>query len=319
MSEIHANTKIRKQSHNNVTWVDVESPGHEALAELEHDYSLHPMHLHECVQKVQHALVEREDNYLFLVLHVPVQTAHTDKLHITQIGVFLGKNFLVTVRGGASPCITDPFEVCNLSADKAEEYFKRGAAYLLYRVINYLLSDISEMTDDVNNELDGIEDIVFDNTASDAMRIGRVRQKIVRLSRIIGPKRFLFQDLTEQIDSFTGQNMAKYYAINTKMVNKLWEEVEEAKETVEVFKDADFTTSTEKTNRILAVLTLIFTFTIPVSVVAALYGMNVLLPGGIETGAWTFWGKYTSFIVIILASTGIALGMYWYFRKKKWF
>jgi magnesium transporter len=309
----------RKQTHNGVTWVDVENPTSASLEELGRGYSLHPMHLKECTQKVQHAQVEREDNYLFLVLHVPVLTEHVDKIHISQVGVFLGKDFLVTVREGASPCTTDLFETCKLSATKAEEYFKQGSAYLLYRVINSLLNDISSMTDDVNNELDEIEDIVFDNKDSDSQRIGKVRQKIVRLSRLIGPKRLILQDLSGQIDAFTGQSVAKYYSNNTKMVNKLWEEIEEAKETVEIYKDADFTASTEQTNKTLAILTLVFTFTIPVTVAGTLYGMNVLLPGGLEAGSWTLFGRYTTFILLVALSAAAALGMYWYFKRKKWF
>jgi Mg2+ and Co2+ transporter CorA len=40
--------------------------------------------------------------------------------------------------------------------------------------------------------------------------------------------------------------------------------------------------STEKTNRILSVLTILFTLSIPATVIGAIYGMNVHLPGGID-------------------------------------
>lgn len=314
-----SNSAARQQKHDGVTWADIEGPDAEGLAELERSFGLHPMHLREALQKVQHVQVEREAKYLFMVLHVPVLTTHTDKIHTTQVGVFIGRDFLVTIRTGASPCITDLFEVCNLSPEKADDYFKEGSAYLLYRLVSSLLSDISDMADDINNELDEIEDLVFDSKGSDALAIGKVRQKIVRLSRVIGPKRFILRDLAEQIDSFTDHDVAKYYSNNTKLVNKLWEEVEEAKETVEVYKDADFTTSTEQTNRILAILTLVFTFTIPITVVGTLYGMNVLLPGGLSAGDWLFWGRYTTFIIIVAVSMGGALGMYMYFKHKRWF
>src|SRR6185437_12330235 len=156
-------------------------------------------------------------------------------------------------------------------------------------------------------------------SGSDAQEIGKMRQKIVRLMRVIGPKRAVFEDLTEQIESFAGHDMAKYFSNSTKTVNKLWEVIGESKETVEIYKDADFTISTERTNQTLTVLTLIFTFTIPVTVIGALYGTNVLLPGGIEAGSWTFLGPYTAFIVLIALSALTAIGMYAYFKKKKWF
>jgi magnesium transporter len=113
--------------------------------------------------------------------------------------------------------------------------------------------------------------------------------------------------------------VARYYASNVKLANKLWEEIEEAKETVEVYKDADFTSSTEQTNRILAILTLVFTFTIPVTVVGTLYGMNVLMPGGVLAGNWLFLGRYTTFIVLLVVSALLAVVMYYYFKRRKWF
>jgi magnesium transporter len=312
------NNEYRAQSHNDVTWVDLENPAADILADLEKTYDLHPIHIRESLQKVQHLRVEREENYLFLVLHVPVIIGQKEKIHTSQVGVFLGKNFLITIRSGASPCITDAFEVCNLSSEKAKDYFK-SAPFLLFRLIANLLNNISDMADDLNNELDEIEDLVFDNRNSDSQRIGKVRQKIVRLSRVIGPKRLVLHDLAEQIGDFDKPDMVKYYRGNYKLASKLWEEIEEAKETVEVYKDADFTSSTEKTNRILAILTLVFTFTIPVTVAGTLYGMNVLLPGGVQTGEWTFWGRYTTFIIIVAGSGAVAGVMYWYFKRKKWF
>ena len=175
------------------------------------------------------------------------------------------------------------------------------------------------MIETVDVELDEIENVVFENSSSDAQRIGRLREKIVRLRRLIGPKRILLEDLTEQVGTFIGTELTHYYVNNVKTVNRLWERVEEAKETVEIYKDADFITSTEKTNEILAVLTLVFTFTIPVTVVAGLYGMNVPLPGGVTSHVWTFLGRYTTFELALSISILAALGMYAYFHKKKWF
>jgi magnesium transporter len=233
------------------------------------------------------------------------------------VGIFLSKEYVITVRTARSASIANLFDESEGSA--GSESFKHGAGYLLYLIIHNLLQEISVMTEDVIGELDEIEDLVFDNNASDAQRIGKVRQKIVRLMRIIGPKKIILQDLAEEIRPFAGRDMAKYYSINTKTANKLWEVIEEAKETVEIYKDADFTTSTEQTNEILAILTLIFTFTIPITVLGTLYGMNVPLPGGNEVGAWTFLGTYTTFVILVSLSLALAAGMYLYFKNKKWF
>jgi magnesium transporter len=126
-------------------------------------------------------------------------------------------------------------------------------------------------------------------------------------------------ELAPIVNNIGKENLSRYFSNNAKNANKLLETIEEAKETIEIYKDADFTASTEKTNEILAVLTLIFTFTIPPTVIGTFFGMNILLPGGIETGPWLFLGKYTTLILIITLSILFVSAMFWYFKKKKWF
>ena len=318
-SETHEHG-LNSQRHFDVTWVDVKNPSIEALSDLEHTYHLHPIHLSESTQKIQHTQVEREESYLFLVMHFPVVDHHGVKLSFGQVGIFLGHDYLITIRTADSHAITNFYNSCRRDAERGEGHFKEGSAYLLYGMITAMLDEISAMTESVVGELDAIEDLVFDNNTSDAQRIGKVRQKIVRLMRLIGPKKIILQDLADQINSFNGHhNLSKYFSNSTKTVNRLWEVIEEAKETVEIYKDADFTTSTEQTNEILAILTILFTFTIPITVVGTLYGMNVPLPGGITAGAWTFLGRYTTFEILVTASLATALAMYLYFRNKKWF
>ena len=76
--------------------------------------------------------------------------------------------------------------------------------------------------------------------------------------------------------------------------------------------------SVEKSNKILAVLTILFTLSIPASVFAAFYGMNINLPGGIQTGPATFLGEYTSFIIMLIVSIIPAAAMTYSFKRKGW-
>lgn len=307
---------VRKHEHGGITWIDVYDPGTAVLERIARDYDLYPLHVHESIQRVQHNQVEREKTYLFLVMHFPVVHRASGKISVGQLGVFLGKKYLITVHREHSVALDELHTHCMNDGGAIE---MRSSAYLLYMLIRGLLGKIEQLAEQVDTDLDEIEGVVFENNKSDAERIGRLRQKIVRLRRLIGPKKILLQDLAEQIGPFAGSEMTRYFTGTVKMANKLWEEIEEAKETIEIYKDADFTTSTEQTNKILAILTLVFTFTIPTSVVASVYGMNVPLPGGTTAKPWSFLGLYTTFDVTVVASALVAVGMYIYFRRKKWF
>ena len=306
---------VRSHTFNGVTWVDAHAPGTTVLERLGREYYLHPLHVHESVRKVQHNRVEREKRYLFFVLHYPMLQGD-GKIKVGQLGVFLGKHYVVTVHGKEALFIDEQYGYFTRTADKQEA---RSAGYVLFRIITALLQTMETITEGIDQELDEVEDLVFENRASDAQRIGSLREKIIRMRRLTGPKRLLLDDLLAGIGGFAGNDLTHYYASNLKTINRLWEELDEARETVEIYKDADFITSTEQTNRILALLTLVFTFTIPATVVAALYGMNVFVPGGLEAGSWLFMGRYTTFWLVLALSATMAFGMYMYFRRKKWF
>ena len=101
-------------------------------------------------------------------------------------------------------------------------------------------------------------------------------------------------------------------------IDKVIEALDESKESIEIFKDTDFMLSTEKSNKILAILTILFTLSIPATVIGAYYGMNINLPGGIETGSATFLGEYTSFIIIVIVAVIPAVVMIYWFTREGW-
>lgn len=313
-------TKTIPELHcNGVSWLCLQKSSKTAFDELQKEYNLHPVHLKESVQTIQLTQVEREEHYIFLLVHLPTFDVAHNRIKTSQVGIFLGRDFVITVHDGQKSAVTALFDACLADTVLAEECTGQSTGFLLYSILKRLLEDVSKTTETLLNELDAVETLVFDNNKSDAYEIGKLRQKIIRLKRVVGPLQSVLADLAEQINDFTGEHLNKYYSNNAKLAHKLTEVIGEAQETIEIFKDADFTTSTEQTNQILAVLTLVFTFTIPVTVLGTLYGMNVPLPGGLSNGAWTFFGTYTTLGLIIAASVVMVGIMYAFFKNKRWF
>ena len=54
------------------TWVDVQKPNKKDIEYLRKTYKFHPIILDELLQPSARARVERYDNYLFMVYHLPV-------------------------------------------------------------------------------------------------------------------------------------------------------------------------------------------------------------------------------------------------------
>lgn len=297
------------------TWVDLTDPNREDLTKLARQYHLHPLQIEECFAKGQLPQVEVEQEYVFLLLYFPRFITTENRIVASHVNVFLGKDYLITIHDDTMTSLSDLHAA--YQADTSDS--QKTPAHILYAIIDSLLSDINNMVHMVTEDLDQIELEVFDNNDSDASQIGQLRQKIVRLRRITAPLKDLLEDLSANLGSFADESLIRHYQNNQKIIKKLWDAIGESQETIEIYKDADFTTSTERTNDILAILTLVFTLTIPATVLGTFYGMNIIMPGSVNHGPWTFLGPYTTLILIIFGSVIPVILMMWYFRRKKWF
>jgi magnesium transporter len=97
-------------------------------------------------------------------------------------------------------------------------------------------------------------------------------------------------------------------------------QIQMAEHTLEILAAGINVVQTSLANRlagIITILTVIFTLSIPGTLIGTFYGMNVNLPGGIES-PWDFLGPYTTFIVLVLTSLASAVALLWYFRRVGW-
>ncbi len=178
-----------------------------------------------------------------------------------------------------------------------------------------LVNDLLHILIKLEGNLDDIEDVVFDEKIALAIS----RREITTLRRVVLPLKRIISDLSKDIQKFSEEDLTLYFDDVKDHTDKVIEVLEESKETIEIFKDTDFMLSTEKSNKILAVLTILFTLSIPATIVAAIYGMNVNLPGGIETGSANFFGPFTSFTLLVISAMLPAVIMIWYFKRRGWF
>jgi magnesium transporter len=96
-------------------------------------------------------------------------------------------------------------------------------------------------------------------------------------------------------------------------INRICNTLDEAKEMIEVFSDSDYILATHRINRIVRVLNILATIMLPFLIVSSLYGMNVILPGGLG-GV----GRVETFGILLAFMALIAVLMLYYFRRRRW-
>jgi magnesium transporter len=236
----------------------------------------------------------------------------------SQLAIFVGYDYLITIHQGNLRALTEIFQICKINQNQRSSFMGNSSGYLFHSIIDLLVDDLLHILIKVEGNLDDIEDLVFNERIAIAKEISRLRREITTLKRLVYPLKRTILTISREIQKFSEEDLTLYFDDVKDHIDKVIEVLDESKETIEIFKDTDFMLSAEKTNKILAILTILFTLSIPATIAATYYGMNVNLPGGIETGATTFLGPYTTFIIIILISIIPAGAMIYGFKRKGW-
>lgn len=315
-SEQSGDNRIESISNNGVVWINIQRPSRSDMDGLGQKYPFHRLNLEDCLSKIQIPKVDRHEDHLFIILHFPT----TDKekgFVFSQLAVFLGTDYVITVHQGDLKPLLELFQLCKADEKMRQNTMGKSAGYLLHKIIDNLVDDLLHILMKVVGNIDDIEDSVFDEKISIPRQISLLRREITTLRRIVIPLRRTVVDLTKEIQRFSKEDVTPYFGDIKDHIEKVLETLEEAKETVEIYKDTDFMLSQEKTNKILAVLTIVFTLSIPATVVGTFYGMNVNLPGSIAD-PWEWLGPYTTLIFVLAVSVGSAALMILYFRRLGW-
>ena len=302
----------------NLTWVNIERPTRREMEYLAENYHFHSLDLDDCLSKVQLPKIDEYESYLFIILHFPVFEHRTRITSASQVSIFLGKDFIVTVHRGELKPLANLTTNCQQNTKVCEEYLGKDSGFFMYRIVDMLVDYCFPMVNKTLSNLEEIEDKVFDDKVSASRDVAILRRDIAAQRRIIGLLRAVVIDLERKAQRFTQVDLKVYFGDIGDHLARLWSNLDECQEAIEIYKDTDFLLSQERTNRILALLTIVFTITIPATIFGTFYGMNINLPGGLAPGIWTAWGPYTTFIVILLVSFVPGITMFWLFHRWHW-
>lgn len=313
--ESQSGGRLQTITKGSLKWTDITNPTASDMESLGRDYGFHPLDLEDSMSG-RVTKVEEHGDHIFLLLHFPEEDDQ-GVIVANRVSMFLGKDYLVTLHPAELKSVLQLFESCRDDEKKRASTMK-SSPYLVYHVIDSLVDAVLSILDHVQGDLDDIEAVVFEERQSQAAPINHARRKIAALGRIIFPLRLYLPELSKA-QKFSDENLAIYFSDLNHKVGLSSGTVDEMKEMLEIYKDTDFVTSTNRTNNVLSVLTILFTLTIPASVLSSIYGMNIPLPGGLVTGPLDFAGPFSSFLVIVIFMLIPGTIMAWYFRRAGWF
>jgi len=289
-----------------LVWLDIEDPSESELRMLEEEFSLHPLAVEDALHRGQRAKVEVYEDFFFLVLHA--QQLNGDELRDSEIHLFVGSGYLVTLR---FPPAFDLERVRHRWA-KQGELTREGGGALLYTLLDEVVDgyfDVVERLEDVSEE---VEAAVFaDDPAEDLQeQIFAVKKRVLQFRRAVLPLREVLDLLQEEIGVVTDR-LRPYFRDVADHVLRVLEFVDNVRELATAALEAHLSQVSNRLNQVMKRLTSWAAIILVPTLIAGIYGMNFIRPFPSFENPTGFWIA----IGLMAVSAGV---LYWVFKRRDW-
>ena len=262
-----------------LTWIDIAPPTEKETAYLAERYPFHPLDLDDTLSRIQRPKIDEYQDYLFLVFHFPIYRKAERVLTPSQVAVFIGPDYLITLHSGELKPLVKLFKECQIDEESRQEYLGQGPGFLLYRILDRMVDYCLPILNKVGSGIEEVEDDIFSDRKRGTVReISRLRRDIIAFRRIIWPMRAVTGRLEPRVRHFVKVDLAVYFGDLVDHLDRIWDGLDEYKEIIEGLSDTHDSLATNRTNEVVRILTIIATVMLPVTVVASIYGMNISLP-----------------------------------------
>lgn len=296
--------------HGKLTWVNVERPTKDEIEWLRRNYPFHPLHLDDCLSKIQRPKIDEHADYLFVVLHFPVFNKMARVTVASEVDIFVGPDYFVTVHAGDLRPLRRMFQECASNPTVRQELMGRSTGYLLYQAIDRLVDYCFPILNKIDANLEAVEDTIFEENVRQTVRdISMIRRDVINFRRIIKPQIPVIASLEHKEKPFLQEDLEAYFGDIADHVAKIWDILEDYKEVIEGLADTNDSLTSNRINEVMKILTTISVIMLPLTLVSGIYGMNIPLPAQ-ESPA--------SFLGVVGVMMLIAVGMLTYFRRRGW-
>lgn len=299
-----------KQSET-TSWINIDGVHEvEILEKIGKHFDIHPLTLEDILNTNQRPKLDEYPNYLYIVLRMFYLDEKDKSLKNEQVSLILTKYFVVTFLEDAGDVFNPVRDRIRKSATRLRE---NGTDYLAYALIDSIVDSYFHILEKIGEDVEGLEDnLVIEPNKNDLQTIHLLRREMILLRRAIWPLREVVSAMQRNENEFIEQKTRVYLRDVYDHTIQVIDTIESYREMVVGMLDTYLSSTSNKLNEVMKVLTVISTLFIPLTFLAGVYGMNFRhFP---ELGydwmyPWGFW------IITLLAVIGMAV----FFKKKKWF
>jgi magnesium transporter len=292
-----------------VVWLDLCGPSQADFDMIGEEFGLHVLAVEDAMDFGQRSKVDRYRTHLFISAYAARFEAEGGGLDLCEVGIFVTPKAVITVRRD------DRFDIDAVVArwDDNPDLARYGVAYLLWGLLDYLVDGHMATVEELDQALDGIEDLLFDAKRPPVRTVQRrsfrLRKSLVHLRRVVLPMREVVNALMRPTLHVVGEPMMPYYQDVYDHVLRATEWTESLRDLVTTILETNLTVQGNQMNMIMKKVTSWAAIIAVPTAVTGFYGQNVPYPG---------FGKTSGFVTSTLVTVVVSITLYVTFRRNDW-
>jgi len=165
-------------------WVALRDATDAELAKMQHEFGLHDLAVEDARHGHQRPKVEEYGDTLFVVMHT-VELSPMGELHVGEVDVFVGRNFVLSVRNRSQQSLLGVRD----RAEHEPHLLQHGAGFVLYALMDAVVDRYFPVIDTLETELEGIEGQIFLRGAARANieQLYGLKQRILIVKHAVTP------------------------------------------------------------------------------------------------------------------------------------
>ena len=303
-----------------MAWIGLFRPSEAQFRPVAEEFGLHEVAVEDAIVAHQRPKLERYGDTLFVVLRSATYVDREEEVEFGEIHVFVGPNFVLTVRHSRTPDLA----IVRHRMETNPDLLRLGPEAVLYAILDSVVDGFAPVVAGLDKDIDEIEAQVFRGDPTVSRRIYELSGEVVEFQRSTRPLHGMLEALvggfekygtheelrqylrdvadhattvTERVASFR-QSLSDILTVNATLVNQA------QNEEVRRLSEASIAQN-EEIKRISAWAAIIFAPTL----IGTIYGMNFDMP----ELHWAFGYPFALGLMAV-----ISVGLWLVFRRRGW-
>ena len=171
------------REHKGMGWIGLVRPDEAELASVAEEFELHELAVEDALHAHQRPKLERYGETLFVVLRPAHYVDSDEVVEVGELHVFLGKDFVVTIRHSDAPDLA----AVRREFENSPELLQLGPEAVLYEILDEVVDGYLPVVAGVHNDIAQIEADAFGEETDVSRRVYQLSREVIEFQRACEP------------------------------------------------------------------------------------------------------------------------------------